>query len=168
MGVKITRLDEQTISVGPLDLFCTELLHQIHLCADPEARDNEAARARLFPSPTRGADQEFDQDWRDYVEPGLAELFASNLDIIQKDLANFPPARPAADHHTLHLPIKHLEAWIHGLNQARLALAARYDFSEKEMEAEIPPNGDMRSLALFQVHFYGWLEECFLRVLGDD
>lgn len=164
--MKVTRIDEQTVAIGPLDLFSTELLHQIHLSANPEG--SREARERLFPSPTRGADADIDQDWVDFVEPDLADLFATSIEVIQNDIADFPPALPAADQHTLHLPIKNLDAWVHGLNQARLALAARYNFTEKEIDAPIPMNGDVSALALFQVHFYGWLQECFLRVLRDD
>ena len=164
--MKISRVDEQTISLGPMDLFCTELLHQIRLSATVEGEG--AVQDRLFPSPTGGQDDEFDEEWKEYVGTELAELFESHLTTIDKDIEDFPPSLPAANHHTLHLPIKHLEAWVHGLNQARLAIAARYGFEEKEMEDSIPLDGDVRALALFQVHFYGWLQECFLRVLGEE
>ena len=164
--MKVTRLDEQTVAIGPLDLFCTELLHQIHLGANLD--DSPAARERLFPKPTAGADAQLDSEWRDYVEPELAELFAASIETIDTDIEDFPPARPAADHHTLHLPIKHLEAWIHGLNQARLAIAARNHFTEHDIDGPVPVDGDERALALFQVHFYGWLQECFLRMLRED
>ena len=105
--------------------------------------------------------------WRNYVEPGLRELFQSSLEIIANDLADFPGALPEEDY-TLSLPLTHLEPWVHGLNQARLALAARYSFTEEEMEGRMPLDGDTRAFALFQVHFYGFLQECFLRELGDD
>jgi hypothetical protein len=164
--VKIARVDEQTISVGPLDLFCTELLHQIRVSSTVEGKGK--VDERLYPSPTGGRDREFDEEWCEYVRPGLEEIYDSNLTVIDQDLANFPPSRPADDHHTLHLPVKHLDAWVHGLNQARLAIAARYGFHEKEMESSIPMDGDVRALALFQVHFYGWLQECFLRVLDGE
>ncbi|MEQ1860925.1 MAG: DUF2017 family protein [Chthoniobacteraceae bacterium] len=164
--MKVTRLDEQTIAIGPLDLFCTELLHQIHLCVNPD--ENPAVHDRLFPKPTAGADAELDSEWCDYVEPELVELFATSIDVIQKDIAEFPPARPAADHHTLHLSVRHLDAWVHGLNQARLAIAADHNFTESDMDGPIPTDGDARALAIFQVHFYGWLQECFLRELRDE
>jgi hypothetical protein len=61
--------------------------------------------------------------------------------------------------------VKHLEAWIHALNQARLALAARHEFAERELEREVPTEGGERALALFQIHFYGLLQEFFLRQL---
>ena len=160
----VSRLDEQTIAIGELDLLGVELLQQIAISAEPA--DNVEAHERLFPSPTGGRDRTLDGDWESYVEPGLRELFQSHLEIIAEDLADFPPALPQ-DTHTLVLPVKHLEAWIHGLNQARLALAARYTFTEKEMEGRFPMEGDERALALFQVHVYGFLQECFLRQLGD-
>lgn len=163
--MKITRLDEQTIAIGPLDLFSTELLHQIHLAADPAG--HPAAHDRLYPSPSGGAEPALDDEWSDFVHPDLADLFATSIEVIQSDLADFPPALPAADHHVLHLPIKNLEAWIHGLNQARLVLAARHGFTEHEMDGPLGVEEGERSLALFQVHFYGWLQECFLRLLRD-
>jgi hypothetical protein len=162
----IRRVDEQTISIGPLDLFSTELLHQIRNSANPA--DSAEAKRRLYPSPTNGVDPEYDEEWIDYTSSELAELFASSIEVIEGDLADFPPALPAADHHTLLLPIKHLEAWIHGLNQARLALSARYHFTEKEMDGALPMGGDMKDLALVQVHFYAGLQECFLRILRDE
>jgi hypothetical protein len=36
------------------------------------------------------------------------------------------------------------------------------------MELAMPLAGDARSLALFQVHFYGFLMECFLRELESE
>jgi len=161
----VIRLDEQTIAIGELDLLGVELLAQIPVSAEPA--DNVEAHDRLFPSPTGGRDRTLDRDWENYVEPGLRELFQSSLQIIEEDLAEFPPDQPA-DHYTLTLPIRHLEAWIHGLNQARLAIAARYGFTEEDMEGRMPISGDTRAFGLFQVHVYGFLQECFLRELGDS
>jgi hypothetical protein len=163
--VKIQRCDDHTISIGPLDLLCCELLNQIRVSAIPD--DTEAVRERLFPSPTHGEDEEFDEEWREYVDPELRHLFESSLETIQSDLEDFPPKTPAEEGHTLKIPVDHLEAWVHGLNQARLAIAARNGFGEEEMDDGVPFGGDGRALALFQVHFYGFLQECFLRLLGE-
>lgn len=149
-----------------MDLFCAELLHQIRLSATVE--EDSAVQDRFFPSPSAGKDPEFDEEWSEYVGSELAELFESHLATIDGDLADFPPTSTVSGEHTLHLPIKHLEAWVHGLNQARLAIATRYGFEEKDMEKDLAADGDVRSLALFQVHFYGWMQECFLRILGDE
>ena len=158
----IERPDEQTVALRDLDLLCCELLHQIGIAADPG--DSIAARDRLFSSPTGGREPELDADWKEYVEPGLAHLFRSALDVVKQDLRDFPPATPADDY-TLHIPVKHLESWIHALNQARLAIAARHDFTQREMDDKVPLSGDTRAFALFQVYFYGILQEWFLAEL---
>jgi hypothetical protein len=176
--MKIVLIDNQTIAIGPIDLFCCELIRQIKISAEPG--DDAAARERLFPVPTESGDDEAVEDWREYVHPELERLFSSHLDIIERDLEGFPgeslPAQTkqeeggslVGDEHVLRIPLTHLDAWIHGLNQARLAIAARHDFTEKDMDGEIPLEGDGRALALFQIHFYGILQECFLRILGSE
>ena len=156
----ITRLDRNTVALSQLDRLCCELLQQIVSSAEPG--DSEAARARLFSTPTGGREPEADRDWHEYVEPDLARLFQGALEIVQADLANFPP-ESRRQSPTLRIPVKNLEAWVHALNQARLAIAARHDFTERDMDARQPLVGDARARALFQVHFYGFLQECFLR-----
>ena len=158
----VQRLDEQTIELGGLDLLCCELIQQIPISADPG--DSEAARERLFTPPTNRREERFEQDWKEYVEPELHRLFQSTIEIVQEDIKDFPSGEPSGEH-SLRLPIKNLEAWIHALNQARLALAARYNFTEQDMDGKVPIEGDTRALALFQVHFYGFIQECFLREL---
>jgi hypothetical protein len=176
--MKIVLIDNQTIAIGPIDLFCCELIRQIRISAEPGG--DAAARERLFPGPTAGGDDSAEEDWREYVHPELERLFASHLDIIERDLDGFPEETvPTAteeeggvsfvsDEHILRIPLIHLDAWIHGLNQARLAIAARHNFTEKDMDEDIPLEGDGRALALFQIHFYGVLQECFLRILGTE
>lgn len=158
----ISRLDKNTVAVSKLDRTCCELLTRIASSADPG--DSEAARARIFSTPTHGKEPEADRDWHEYVEPDLARLFQSALEIVEEDLAEFPPDNRRREH-TLHIPVKNLEAWVHTLNQARLAIAARYDFTEKDMDSRLPVIDDARTLALFQMHFYGFLQERFLREL---
>ncbi len=160
--MQIERIDEQTVALRDLDLLCCELLHQIALSADPG--DSAAARDRLFSSPSAGREPELDADWKEYVEPELAQIFRSALGVVQHDLEDFPPADPTDDLALL-IPVKHLDAWVHALNQARLAITARYDFTDRELEGKVPSDGDVRAFALFQVYFYGVLEEWFLREL---
>jgi Domain of unknown function (DUF2017) len=160
--MKIQRLDAKTIVLEEIDGMIAELLRQIPVSADPSG--SEAATERLFPSLTEGREPDADEEWREYVEPGLRELFMDAISIVQKDLKDFSDKEDARPR-TLRLPVKHLDAWIHALNQARLALAARHGFSERELEHEIPTEGGARAFALFQVHFYGLLQEFFLRQL---
>lgn len=156
--MKIHRLDAKTIALEEIDAFTCELLRQIPANADPT--NSDAALARLYPAPTAGQDAEADADWRELIEPELRELFLDAVTLVQEDLKALPEKGG-----TLRLPVRHLDGWIHALNQARLALAARHGFSEKELEREIPLEGSERAFTLFKIHFYGLLQEFFLRQL---
>ena len=58
----------------------------------------------------------------------------------------------------------HADAWLSALNQARLAIAATNQFSDHELcDAYRSPLGSRRDLSLFQVNFYGFLQEFLLR-----
>lgn len=162
--MQVRRVDAQTVSVGPLDVFAAELLQQIPLTARDES---DAAQDRLYPSPSEEREPEFDEDWKDYVTPDLRRLFATSLETIESDLEGFPPGDAPAEARILHLPVAHLEAWIHGLNQARLAMAARHGFDQIDIEAGLPFEDGERALALVRIHLYGFLQECFLLELGD-
>jgi len=164
--MRIVRTDSKTVSVGPLDLLYCEFLHQVRVAADPD--NNNAARERLFPSPTSGAHPDLDKDWLEYVEPELNDWFTSCLKIVERDLRDFPSGTPDDLGYTLQIPLDHLDAWIHALNQARITLGAKYNFTDADMNGEIPLEGQDRSLALFQEHFYGFLIECFLRILDAE
>ncbi|MEA3209137.1 MAG: hypothetical protein QOE70_2194 [Chthoniobacter sp.] len=160
--MRIQRLDEQMVALEELDPFCCDLLRQIPTSADPTG--SREAEERLFTTPTHGAEPEADADWKEYVEPGMRELFLDAVGVVQSDLEHLVGSEPG-EHQTLRLPVEHLEAWINALNQARLALSARHGFTELELERDIPMEGNARALAIFQVHFYGLLQEFFLRQL---
>jgi hypothetical protein len=161
--VDIQRIDEQTIAIEDLDLFLCELLQQIPVSADPSG--SESACSRLYSSPTHGAEPEFDEEWKEYVEPEMHQQFESALDVVREDMSDLPSGEGDA-HHTLFVPVDHLESWIHALNQARLALGSRYEVTEEDMDS-IPTGGDERALAIFQIHLYGYLQERFLTELEE-
>jgi hypothetical protein len=164
--VQISRPDEETVLLSQLDQMLAELLRRVVRSADPSG--SEAARNRLFSAPTEDTGEaEFAEDWRNYVEPELRQLFQSSLEVIEGDVKALRLNRKAGEA-TLVIPVNHLESWIHGLNQARLALTARHDFDEKDMDRVVPLIGDERSFALLQVRFYGILQELFLRELEND
>jgi hypothetical protein len=164
--VQISRPDEKTVRLSRLDEILSELLRRIPQSADPG--DNAAARARLFSAPSHEqTESELVEDWRQYVEPELRRLFLTTLEVIEGDLQNLHIDNGSGEA-SLAIPVRHLERWVHGLNQARLALAARHDFSEREMERLLPPGNDPRAEALLQVRFYGLLQELFLRELEGD
>jgi hypothetical protein len=91
----------------------------------------------------------------------------SSIEVIERDLEKLRVDKGTGES-ALPVAASNLEAWIHGLNQARLALAARHDFTDEDMERTLPLGGDPRALALLQVRFYGILQELFLRELNGD
>jgi hypothetical protein len=160
--MQVRRVNEKTVALTELNGFCCELLHRIA----PNARnDDPAARERLFSSPTGGKEAEFEMDWLDYVQPELRQIFQSAIEVVEGDLSAFPAEDADEEEVTLQIPLGHLEAWVHTLTQARLSLAARHDFKEDEILRMFPADGSSRALALFQMDFYGFLLECFLREL---
>lgn len=161
--MQFSRPDKSTVLLSHLDPLLADLLRQIPASADPG--DNENARARLFSSPTHDLEEiEMLEDWREYVAPELAQLFQSSIEVVAADLQRLH-VDPKNGNASLSLTLDRLESWVHGLNQARLALVARHEFAEDEMEKFLPLTGGERPLALLQVRFYGILQELFLREL---
>jgi hypothetical protein len=65
--------------------------------------------------------------------------------------------------------LAHTDAWLNALNQARLAIAATYQFSDRELcDHYRSPLGSRRDLSLFQVNFYGFLQEFILREMEGN
>ena len=164
--MQISRPDSKTVLLSHLDALLSELLRRIPQSADPG--DSAAARARLFSLPTHDeTEAELVEDWREYVEPELARIFLTSVELIGTDLRKLHVDKKSGEA-TLAIETDHLESWIHGMNQARLALSSRHEFTEEEMENTLPLTGDPRALALLQIRFYGILQELFLRELEDD
>jgi hypothetical protein len=162
--VRITRTDEGTITLSMVDPVCSHLLLEVTAAARTE---HPAAGERFFSSPTQGREPEFEMDWVEFVQPDLQHLFQSALEVVDADLKGFPGTQPE-EGATLSLAVARLESWIHALNQARLALVAVHGFSEEEMEDGFASEGSRRALVLFQVQFYGFLQECFLHELDGN
>jgi len=161
--VEISRPDEKTILLAAINPVFTELLRQITSSADPTG--SEAAQARLFSPPIADLEElQFQEDWQEYVEPELAKLFQTALQKIDADLQTLRINTAKGDA-TLTIPSDHLEAWIHGLNQARLVLTERHHLQEEDLDRPPAPGADPRSFHLLQLHFYAELQFLFLRLL---
>jgi hypothetical protein len=144
---------------GSFQISGVEAPLQEVLCAIPEAADYDshpAAQQRLFPAP--GPDAEAIEEWQEFVEPELRHLFEDAMATVARDL------QALETDGSLLIPANHLDAWLNALNQARLTLAAKHALNEEDMER---PIGQLleseRDYALFQIHLYGFLQECFLR-----
>jgi hypothetical protein len=150
------------IEISELDPFLAELLRQIPASANPEGA--EAAEQRLFSSPTHGKETEICAEWKLYVEPELRRLFQTATETVAADLEQLNGNEKNLGNRTLCIPSKHTDAWLNALNQARLVIAAKYNFTDGELGEHFrSPIGSRRDLSLFQVNFYGFLQEFILR-----
>jgi hypothetical protein len=150
----------ETLEISDLDPFLAELLRQIPGSANPEGASE--AETRLFTPPS--AEEEICAEWKSYVEPELRRLFRSATDIVVDDLRQLNGNEKSFQNRTLTIPFEHADAWLNALNQARLVIAAKYKFSDEELnDHDRSPIGSRRDLGLFQVNFYGFVQEFILR-----
>lgn len=133
-----------------MDPLIVDLLRGLPACAAP---DDDAARKRIFGSLTGGADPEADREWHQDVEPELHELFQSHVDVVSADLAKL---HEEGEVFTLAITLGNARAWIHTLNQARLALGARFGVTEEDSAGRRRHKGN-KAFAIMQIDFYGML-----------
>ena len=150
------------IEISELDPFLSELLRQIPTSAKPEGAP--AAEERIFSPPANGLETELCAEWKVYVEPELRRLFQMATETVASDLEQLNGNEKILANCTLRIPAKHADAWLSALNQARLVIAAKNNFTETELNDHChSPIGSRRDLSLFQVNFYGFLQEFILR-----
>lgn len=155
-----------TLEIRELDPFLAELLRQIPESVN--AKDSAAAEERLFTAPADASEKEFCAEWKVYVVPELRRLFQSATETVRQDLEQLHCTKKPFANCTLRIPLEHGDAWLSALNQARLAIATSYNFTEQELCDHFrSPLGSRRDLGLFQVNFYGFLQECILRETND-
>lgn len=156
-----------TLELSELDPFLAELLRQIPESTKAEGAEN--AERRLFSLPADASEQELCAEWKVYVEPELQRLFRSATETVTADLKPLNgSSRPFANC-TLRIPVKHADAWLNALNQARLVIASKYGFTEAELSDHYrSPIGSRRDLSLFQVNFYGFLQEFILQEMEPE
>jgi Domain of unknown function (DUF2017) len=155
------------IEISDVDPFLAELLRQIP--ASTNSDDSPAAQQRLFSAPADASEKEVCQEWKIYVEPELRRLFQSAIETVAADLEQLNGKEKSVRNCTLRIPTLHADAWLNGLNQARLAIAARCNFTEGELGDQYrSPIGSRRDLSLFQVNFYGFLQEFILREMNES
>ena len=159
------RRDHDALEISELDPFLAEILRQIPSSALPEG--SEAAEQRLFSKPIAGPEHEICAEWKSYVEPELRRLFRSSTETVTEDLKQLDRNEEPFVNCTLRIPIAHTDAWLNALNQARLVIAAKYNFSDGELGDHYrSPIGSRRDLSLFQVNFYGFLQEFILHEIN--
>jgi hypothetical protein len=152
--------DASTLVLSGMDEFLGSLMRDIPLLGTPSSGSEQ----RLFPNPTGGREVEADADWREFVRPELEDHFAQNRDIVEEDLQGIRDSRNGELE--VEIPRAHLPQWIHALNQARLALDAMHGLGERELEENTEVSGE-EGLVLFQIQFYGLLQEWMLSLVDS-
>lgn len=161
------RRRNKVLELSELDPFLAELLRQIP--ESTKADSCEEAQKRLFSSPADASEEELCAEWKVYVEPELRRLFESATETVEADLNQLNGNSKPFANCTLRIPTEHAQAWLSALNQARLVIASRYAFTDGELcDHYRSPIGSRRDLGLFQVNFYGFLQECILQELEED
>jgi hypothetical protein len=163
--VRIETTPDGGILLAGLDIFLVELLRQIPDAASAE--DSAAVGERLFSPPAAAEEEQFLGEWSEFVQPGLRQLFESSMETVKGDLVNVAAQQDEDSREFgLRLPAPHIDAWLNALNQARVALAARHGFTGEEMDSGVPAElTSRRELALLQVQFYGYIQECLLHLI---
>lgn len=145
--------------VEGLDSFLAELLRQLPCAADPKG--SKEAGLRLYPNPSQS--EETNQEWAEYVHPELKHLFESASSTVAEDLEAMYSGETEG-RHGVRIPLAHTEQWINTLNQARLVIAETNQFKEADIDQPISALlHSPRDLQLFQLHFYGLLQEILVR-----
>ena len=153
------------LEIFDLDPFLAELLRQIPVSANPEGAP--AAEQRLFSAPADPSEKEICAEWKLYVEPELRRIFRSATETVAADLSQLNGKEKSFANCTLRIPKEHADAWLSALNQARLAIVAKYDFTDIELcDQHRSPIGSRRDLSLFQINFYGFLQEFILQEIS--
>jgi hypothetical protein len=152
----IRRLKENSIELAEIEPIEAELLRKVpSVC---HTGGDSRAEARLFSSPAAASERQFLSDWDEYVRPELRHLFLSARETVTADLEKLSD-RPG-HHSRLVVPRAHSDAWLNTLNQARLILASKFDFSDEELSMhEVPKSFSRRDLVLLQINFYAAIQE---------
>ena len=121
--------------------------------------DDPRVRDRLLPRTY--TDPEEEAEWRRHSTPDLEHLFASNIDIVRKDLDSVEI--DGSNLYRFTIPAKHRAAWLSALNAGRLAIFAVNDMVAEDMEIEVGTSGDrVKDLALLRIHILAFLQESLI------
>jgi hypothetical protein len=158
MALRVEPADDKHAPLAGLDPVIVHCLHELPQIL-PQ-RDQPGVRERLYPSPTAG-ETEFNDEWRQLVEPDLHHLFASAEETVGRDLARLTPEEAE-----LLIPVEHLDAWMTALNQARLVLATRFEIGETEMQARYDTLPPVQQQAVLRIDLFGHLLALLVHLVG--
>jgi hypothetical protein len=161
----IRRLKENTIELVDIEPIEAELLRQVPAVC--ESGGDSRSEARLFSNPANSSEGQFLSDWAEYVQPGLRHLFLSARTTVKEDLEKLSDLKGRLGR--LLVPRAHCDAWLNALNQARLILATKFNFSDRELAMhEAPKWFSRRDMVLQQINFYAEVQERIIDVIEDE
>jgi hypothetical protein len=163
----IRKWKKKAIEFSRIEQIEAELLRQIPACCDLD--EGSKAESRIFPSPTNTTDPDLVRDWDEFVRPELRHLFRSAKETVEEDLDLLKMKVGRLGRFLV--PLDHGEPWLNALNQARLILAAKFEFSEAELSKfDLPGTFSQRELVLHQINFYAAIQERIIEILstGED
>lgn len=120
-----------------------------------------AVRERLLPKPSHIA--AINRDWQELVVPELEALWKSNNELMAADLAKLEADPDQPECARLIFPKNHAAAWVIAINQARLALGARWNVTEADMNRPLRKLGaDPREHDILLIHLLASALQLFI------
>ena len=160
----IRRLKEDSIELMDIEPIEAELLRQVPGVCDS---GGDRSEARLFSSPANSSEGQFLNDWAEYVQPELRHLFHSARNTVKEDLEKLSEFKGRRGRFVI--PRTHGDAWLNALNQARLILATKFNFSDRELSMhEAPKWFSRRDMVLQQINFYAAIQERIIDLIEDQ
>lgn len=155
--MRIDRQPDGSFLLSEVDPPFDHVLRSIPACAD--TADNDAASGRIYPNPVSGKGSgELCNEWREFVEPELRHLFEDAMATVEADLEQLSEVNT-----TVAVPARHVDAWLNALNQARLALAARFEITEEDLDRRPRQIETERDFAVFEIDFFAFIQENLLQ-----
>jgi hypothetical protein len=166
-----------TWSLSEIDEIHLELLRQAG--EDASMTEFPRGRERLLPPPLSANDaakeEEFLEDWKEYVADEMETQFSSDLATLLADIEDVESysTDESGDEtfYQLTLPTEHGERWFSALNQARILLDMKYKFHDENDEFIVEPpmegNEEMdreeRLVAYFRYDLFCNIQEWLVR-----
>jgi hypothetical protein len=161
----IRRLEGNAIEFCAIEPIETNLLRQVPTVC--ESGENPRSEGRLFSKPADASEAQFLNDWEEYVRPELRHLFLSARNTVSEDLKTLSTGPGKLGHFVV--PHAHSDAWLNVLNQARLILATKYNFTDRELSMHEQPRWfSRRDMVLQQINFYAEIQERIIDIVGNE
>jgi Domain of unknown function (DUF2017) len=158
----IRKWKQNAFEFSRIERIEAELLKQVPLCCEFEG--NSKVESRIFPVPAARTEEEFLKDWNVFVRPELRSLFLSAKQVVESDLTTLKTKLGVLGRFLV--PLDHGEPWLNTLNQARLVLATKFEFTEAELSTfDLPRTFSERELVLHQINFYAAIQERLIEIL---